>query len=63
MDFEKKQERRMHRVMALFYAIVILVFFAFTMMKNSKEEEEEKAKNAQATPTVEVTMDANAQSK
>ncbi|MBQ5559387.1 MAG: hypothetical protein IIT46_06375 [Lachnospiraceae bacterium] len=56
MDFEKEQERRAHRFMAVFYVFVIIVVVGFTTWKNYKEE---KAQN-QATATPQVTSEVTA---
>ncbi|MCR4802990.1 MAG: hypothetical protein K5895_08305 [Lachnospiraceae bacterium] len=56
MDFEKQQERKAHRIMAGFYAFVIIVIVGFTAWKNSNEENVQ----SQATATPQVTSEVTA---
>lgn len=53
MGYDDKSERNMHRVMAVFFMVIIMIFIGFKAYENSQGTSEDAA--VEPTATVEVT--------
>ena len=53
MGFDDESERKMHRMMALFFGIIIVIFILFNVYENSNGGSKDAA--VEPTATVEAT--------
>lgn len=53
MGFDDESERKAHRMMALFFGIIIVIFIIFKVIENSNSGSKDEA--AESTATVEAT--------
>jgi len=53
MGYDDKSERNMHRAMAVFFMVIIMIFIGFKAYENSQGTSEDAA--VEPTATVEVT--------
>lgn len=53
MGYDDKSERNMHRAMAVFFMVIIMIFIGFKAYENSQGTSEDAA--VEPTATIEVT--------